>query len=299
MMIFLDVYQEDTTTNSFEKEIATLLGHESGLFVSSGTMGNQLALRSLLIRPPHSVLSDYRAHVAVAEAGGISSFSQAMLQPVVPENGVFLTLEDVKKSITLSEDIHSAPTRVVSLENTLGGSIMPLAEVQRISTFARRYGVKLHLDGARLWDAGEPRFFCDSNLSNPCSRLVAAGAGTLEEYGKCFDAVSVCFSKGLGAPIGSMLVGSEEVIRYARWIRKSIGGGMRQTGPIVNAARIAYQELFPNSILETHRKAKLIEVGTSVSSLAKIRIRTLIAIVPCARAWNKNGASRRNLYAIP
>lgn len=158
IVTFSDVYEEDTTTKLFEKEIATKLGHEAGLFVSSGTMGNQLALRSLLIRPPHSILSDYRAHVAVSEAGGISSLSQAMLQPVVPENGVYLTLEDVKKSINLSEDIHDAPTRVISLENTLGGSIMPLSEVQRITTFARQHGVKLHLDGARLWDAGEQRF---------------------------------------------------------------------------------------------------------------------------------------------
>jgi len=89
-----------------------------------------------------------------------------------------------------------------------------------------------------------------------------------------------------------MLVGSEEVIRYARWIRKSIGGGMRQTGPIVNAAWTAYRELFPDAILETHRKAKVIEVGTSVSSPVRFRIRTLNATVPYARAWNKNGASR-------
>src|SRR5260370_15684871 len=111
-----------------------------------------------------------------------------------------------------------------------------------------------------------------ANPSNPCTRLVAAGAGTLEEYGKCCDTVSVCFSKGLGAPIGSMLVGSEEVIHYARWIRKSIGGGMRQTGPIVNAARTAYRELCPIGILETHRSAKVIEGGTSGSSLPRILI---------------------------
>ncbi|KAF8337629.1 pyridoxal phosphate-dependent transferase [Cantharellus anzutake] len=229
-----DVYQEDTTTSSFEQQIAMLLGHEAGLFVSSGTMGNQLALRSLLMRPPHSVLCDYRAHIAVAEAGGASSLSQAMLQLVVPKNGIYATLEDIKDSITLSDDIHTSPTKVISLENPLGGSILPLMEIQKISSFARQHGVKLHLDGARLWNA------------------VAAGAGTLEEYGRCFDTVSVCFSKGLGAPIGSILVGNEELIRYARWVRKSIGGGMRQVGLIVAAARAAYEDVFPTGLLESH-----------------------------------------------
>jgi len=103
----------------------------------------------------------------------------------------------------------------------------------------------LHLDGARLWNA------------------VAAGAGTLEEYGKEFDSVSVCFSKGLGAPIGSMLVGSSSLIKHARWVRKSIGGGMRKIGPIVNAAKVAFEEIYPNRLAETHVKAKYIadEVG--------------------------------------
>jgi threonine aldolase len=235
-----DVYREDSTTANFEAHIATLLSQPSGLFVASGTMGNQIALRTHLTQPPHSVLCDARAHVARYEAGGVASLSQALLQCVRPSNGIYLTLEDIKRAIILDEDIHYAPTRVISLENTLGGSIMPLSEVRRIAAFARDSGVKLHLDGARLWNA------------------VAAGAGTLEEYGREFDSISVCFSKGLGAPVGSVLLGSEAFIKKARWIRKSIGGGMRQTGPLTNAARTALDEVFPK-LVETHAIAKDIE----------------------------------------
>jgi threonine aldolase len=221
-----DVFLEDKTTNNLESHIASLTSHEAGLFVLSGTMGNQIAIRSHLTQIPHSVLCDYRAHILEYEAGGIASLSQAMVKGVVPRNGVYLTLEDVEANVILSDDIHKCPTKVISLENTLGGTIMPLSEVKRIAAFAKELGVKLHLDGARIWNA------------------VAAGAGSLSEYCAEFDSVSLCFSKGLGAPIGSMLVGKEEFIKTARWIRKSIGGGLRQVGVLTAAARVAVDETF-------------------------------------------------------
>lgn len=149
-----DVYHEDETTTNFEAEIAASMKKEAGLFVSSGTMGNQLALRAHLTQPPHSVLCDFRAHIATSEAGGAAMLSQALLQTVIPKNGLYLTLEDVKKRTILSDDVHGAPTKVIALENTIGGVIFPLAEVQRISAFAREHGIKMHLDGARLWNAG-------------------------------------------------------------------------------------------------------------------------------------------------
>jgi threonine aldolase len=149
-----DVYVEDTTTNEFEHYVAKLLGHEAGLFVSSGTMGNQLGLRMHLMQPPHSVLCDHRAHVGNYEAGAIAVLSQAMLIPVVPSNGLYLTLEDIEEHAVLDDDIHLAPTKVISLENTLSGTIMPLTEVRRISAWARSKGLKMHLDGARIWNAG-------------------------------------------------------------------------------------------------------------------------------------------------
>ncbi|KUJ08557.1 uncharacterized protein LY89DRAFT_629746 [Mollisia scopiformis] len=221
-----DVFMEDPTTTSLESHLATLTSHEAALFVLSGTMGNQLALRSHLTQPPHSVLCDYRAHISEWEAGGVATLSGALVRCVVPSNGVYLTLEDIKKHVVLGDEIHSCPTKVISLENTLGGTIMPLEEVRRIAAFAREHEIKMHLDGARIWEA------------------VVAGAGSLPDYTKEFDSVSLCFSKGLGAPVGSILVGNAKFIKHARWVRKSIGGGLRQPGVVTAAARVAVDETF-------------------------------------------------------
>ena len=133
---------------------------------------------------------------------------------------------DIKANVYLDDDVHTCPTRVISLENTLNGMVMPLEEVRRISAFAREHGIKLHCDGARLWEA------------------VASGAGSLADFAACFDTVSLCFSKGLGAPIGSVLVGPKDIIKHARWVRKSIGGGLRQSGVVTAAARVAVDETF-------------------------------------------------------
>jgi threonine aldolase len=242
-----DVFNEDITTQALESHVAALTSHPSALFVLSGTMGNQLAFRSHLLQPPHSILCDHRAHVLTYEAGGAASLSGALIKGVVPKNGLYLTLEDIENHVDLSEDVHACPTRIVSLENTLGGSITPLAETKRISAFARQHNLKLHLDGARLWEA------------------VAAGAGTLPEYTSLFDSVSLCFSKGLGAPIGSILIGSKPFIKHARWVRKSLGGGIRQSGVITAAARVAVDETFglgptgEGGLLRgSHKKARLI-----------------------------------------
>ncbi|KAI5919211.1 l-allo-threonine aldolase [Camillea tinctor] len=221
-----DVFEEDHTTADLEAHVAALTGKDAGLFVLSGTMGNQIALRSLLTQPPHSVLTDYRSHIIKYEAGGVASLCGAMVSPVVPANGKYLTLEDIQTHVVLSDNVHVCPTRVISLENTLGGLIMPLAEVQRVSTFARAHGISVHCDGARLWEC------------------VAAGAGSLREFCDCFDTVSLCFSKGLGAPIGSIVVGSKSIIKHGRWVRKAIGGGLRQSGVVTAAARVAVEVTF-------------------------------------------------------
>ncbi|KAI9758581.1 MAG: hypothetical protein M4579_003016 [Chaenotheca gracillima] len=221
-----DVFAEDPTTIALESHMAQLSGHEGALLVLSGTMGNQVALRSHLKQPPHSVLCDHRAHIISYEAGGVASLSGAMVMGVVPSNGVHLTLEDVKKNVILGDDVHACPTAVISLENTLGGTVMPLEETRRIAAFAREHDIKLHLDGARIWE------------------VVVSGAGSLPDYTSLFDSVSLCFSKGLGAPIGSILVGNRSFIKHARWIRKSIGGGLRQAGVVSAAARVAVDETF-------------------------------------------------------
>lgn len=240
-----DVFQEDPTTADLESHCAALAGKEAGLLVLSGTMGNQVALRTLLTQPPHGVLCDYRSHIANYEAGGVSALTGAMVKTVVPKNGIYLTLEDVRANAHLDDDVHTCPTRVISLENTLNGMIMPLDEVRRISAFAREHGIKMHCDGARLWEA------------------VAAGAGSLADYASCFDTVSLCFSKGLGAPVGSMVVGSGDVVKHARWVRKFMGGGLRQSGVVAAAARVAVDETFgkgPNGegglLRDSHALAK-------------------------------------------
>lgn len=237
-----DVFVEDPSTNELENFVADLVGHAKALLVMSGTMGNQVAIRSHLGGPPHSVLCDSRAHILVYEAGGCASLSQAMVNGVKPSNGVYLTLEDVQEHATLSDNVHYAPTKIISLENTLGGAIMPLEECRRISEWARERGVIMHLDGARLWEA------------------VAAGAGSLKEYAACFDSISLCMSKGLGAPIGSVITGTEKFITRSRWIRKSIGGGTRQSGIISSAGRVAIEETFLGGALtESHKNAKRVE----------------------------------------
>ena len=236
-----DVFVEDTTTNSFEASIAEMTGFPAGLFVLSGTMGNQISMRTHLTAPPHAILCDHRSHVLEWEAGGVATLSQAIIKGVEPSNGTYLTLEDIQAKAVLSDDVHACPTRVISLENTLGGTIMPLAETRRISAWAREQGLIMHLDGARLWEAA------------------AAGAGTIKEYSSCFDSVSLCFSKGLGAPVGSVIVGSQAFVKRARWIRKSIGGGIRQAGVLSAPMRVALEETFLGGQLQaSHERARKI-----------------------------------------
>ncbi|KAI1978843.1 hypothetical protein LOZ53_004670 [Ophidiomyces ophidiicola] len=221
-----DDFMEDPTTNALQDFMAKLSGQEEGLLVMSGTMGNQVALRTHLTQPPYGILCDHRAHIIHYEGGGVTTWTGAYLKGIIPSNGHYLVLEDIQQHAILSDDFHGCPTRVISLENTLDGTIMPLSEAQRICEWARSHGLKVHLDGARLWNA------------------TAAGAGSITEYAGLFDSVSLCFSKGLGAPIGSMLVGSSEFIKKARWFRKSIGGGTRQAGIIAAAARVAVEDTF-------------------------------------------------------
>ncbi|KAF7437057.1 Threonine aldolase [Pleurotus ostreatus] len=249
-----DVYHEPSTV-ALEAHLAQLLGKEAALFVASGTASNQIALRSHLKQPPHSVLCDHRAHIYKYEAGGVGFHSQAAVTPVIPANGHHLTLSDVEANTIISSDVHFAPTEVIALENTLNGTIIPQDEVIAISDFAHSNNIKMHLDGARLWH-------------------VAAETGvSLKELSDPFDSVSVCFSKGLGAPIGSCLVGSKELIKKARWFRKLFGGGMRQTGVLAGCAAYALSHNFPllPRVHELTRKLEtgLEKIGAEITSRAE------------------------------
>ena len=286
-----DVYGEDSSTASLERRIASLTGHEAGLLVPSGTMANQIAVRTHLslnrrkttttttttttstleggrgegssIRgPPYSILCDARAHILNSEAGGAAALSGAMVQGVMPRNGRYLTLEeDVLPHATVSGlesesesetrdfidgddnddvDIHLAPTAVVTLENTLYGMIFPLEEMRRIADWTRRKGIALHLDGARLWEAAAAAAAAGHSPPDLPSPTVRA----LHSYGRIPDSASLCLSKGLCAPIGTVLVGSERFIRHARRVRKMLGGGIRMAGLIAVPARVALEEVF-------------------------------------------------------
>ncbi|KAI9452085.1 pyridoxal phosphate-dependent transferase, partial [Russula earlei] len=236
-----DVYHEPNTA-ALEAHMARLFGKEAALFVPSGTMANQLAIRTHLKQPPYSILCDHRAHIYVCEAGGLAHHSGAQVIPVIPSNGRHLTLEDVQRFIVLDEDIHFCPTEVIELENTLNGSIFPQNELIRISEYARGRGITMHLDGARIWHA-------------------AVETGTpLDVLCEPFDSISACFSKGLGAPVGSCLIGSKGFIARARRFRKAFGGGMRQTGFLAAAAAYALNNNFPK-LAAVHGLARKLERG--------------------------------------
>ncbi|KAL4923612.1 pyridoxal phosphate-dependent transferase [Aspergillus undulatus] len=220
-----DVFKEDQVTNEFQSVMASQCGLEAGAFVISGTMANQLAIRTLLTQPPCGVLVDARAHVIHFEGGGVG-MSGASIQTARPSNGRYMVLEDIISRAIVTEDVHKCPTRVISIENTAGGSVIPVEELRRISEWAHSKDIKVHMDGARLWEA------------------VAAGGGSLYDYGTLCDMVSLDFSKNLGAPIGAMVLGSAKSIAQLRRIRKSLGGAMRQSGPLAAAARFAVNEQF-------------------------------------------------------
>ncbi|PVF96275.1 hypothetical protein CPB86DRAFT_816527 [Serendipita vermifera] len=232
-----DVFGWDYCTNRLEEHVAKLCGKEAAIFVSSGTMGNQIAVKCLLDKPPFSVLSDYRAHIYTSEAGGLATNTGAASIPVVPSNGKYLSLEDVKTHAILSDDIHYATTRVIALENTIWGVIHPQESILEISKFARENGLKMHLDGARLWHVS-----------------VETG-NSLKELCEPFDTISLCFSKGLGCPVGSIIVGPADTISLARRYRKLFGGAMRQIGMLAACASYALSHhiaLLPN----VHQKAR-------------------------------------------
>jgi len=221
-----DVFCEDATTSGFEAEIAHLCGHEAAAFVISGTMANQLALRALLHQPPHGVLADANAHIMSFEAGGLSYLSGAMAQPVAASNGLFLRVEDAERHAVVTDDVHKCPTRVISVEQTSSGSVVPLWELRRLKAWAAARGIAVHMDGARVWEA------------------VAASGHGVGDYARCCDVLTVDFSKNLGAPMGAMVVGPRDLVARLKRIRKGIGGGLRQAGVLAAAARQALRESF-------------------------------------------------------
>ncbi|TVY44550.1 Aldolase, partial [Lachnellula occidentalis] len=240
----------DLTTNSLQDYMAAITGHEAALFVLSGTMGNILALRSHLTSPPYAILGDSRAHFLSLEAGGTLFLTGATPQPIQPSNKLYITLEDIKKHVTIDDGIrtHGTPTRVIVLENTLRGILTPFHETKRICEYAHDNGIKVHLDGARLWEVIVATTKSPSNYTS-----------ALRRYCRLFDTVTMCFSKGLGAPVGSILVGTKSLIRQATLLRHSIGGSIRMPGLLTACAFVAVKTTFEGGLLRrTHELAKQI-----------------------------------------
>ena len=234
-----DVYGEDPTVLELERKTAELLGKEAALFAPSGTMTNQIAV-AVHANPGDEVLCETTAHLYVWEGGGIARLSGVTARTLPGRSGI-LGLDDLKDKIR-PDDGHYAQTRFVSLENTHnrgGGKVHPIESIAAISSWARSNGLAMHLDGARLMNA-----------------VVASGISA-REWCSHFDTISICFSKGLGAPVGSALVGTREQIAKAHRIRKVFGGGMRQAGIIAAGALYAIEHNVER-LAEDHANAKIL-----------------------------------------
>ena len=235
-----DVYVEDPTVRALEERTAALFGHEAALFVPSGTMGNQIGMR-LVCEPGQEILCDADAHVVTYEMGAAAAIFGLSTRTVVSDGGR-LDAQQLIDQVRPQDNWHLTGTAAIAVENSHnrgGGLVQPLGELQKLWDWSRGAGVAVHLDGARIWNA-------------------AVASGTeLSTYGRLADTASVCFSKGLGAPIGSVLVASSDRIEAARLWRKRLGGGMRQVGVLAAAALYALDHHY-DRLAEDHEHAQLL-----------------------------------------
>lgn len=234
-----DVFGDDPTVHALEARTAEVLGKEAAVFVPSGTMANQIAV-GVHTRPGDELLCALSSHVYVWEAGGIARNSGVTARTFEGDFGL-LSLDDLRDAVR-PDDVHYVRTRLVWLENTHnrgGGRVQPIESIKAIRQWAREHHLAMHLDGARLMNA------------------VAATGIPAREWAKLFETVSICFSKGLGAPVGSALAGSAELIRHARGLRKLFGGGMRQAGVIAAGALYALENNV-DRLTEDHEHARML-----------------------------------------
>lgn len=235
-----DVFEEDPTVNALEEKTATLFGKEAGLFCPSGTMTNQIAMK-MLTQPAEEIICERGSHVYFYEGGGMA-FNSGLSVRTVEGNRGRINAQQVLENIN-AENVHFPTTTLVVLENTCnrgGGSCYEVSEIEKIKKICDENNLKLHLDGARIFNA-----------------LVAKN-NTAKEFGKNFESVSVCLSKGMGSPMGSVLVSTKENIKKAKRLRKVFGGGMRQAGFIAAAGIFALDNNI-NRLADDHHRAKEIE----------------------------------------
>lgn len=234
-----DVFHEDPMVNELEQIAAEMFKMEDAVFCASGTMANQIAIKCHT-QPGDEVICEKSSHVYIYEGGGIAFNSGCQVHPIEGVRGL-INVEDIIPAIN-PDDVHRARTRLVSLENTAnrgGGACYEMDEILAIKELCKQNNLKLHLDGARLFNA-----------------LIAKNQSP-EEFGETFDSISICLSKGLGAPVGSILMGSKEFIKQARRVRKVMGGGMRQAGYLAAAGLFAFRHNI-DRLKDDHHNAKTI-----------------------------------------
>ena len=238
-----DVFKEDPTVKALESYAAQLFGKEAALFCSSGTQTNQIAI-NVHVQPGAEIICHEESHIYKYEGGGIAKNSGASVR-LLPGDRGRITADSISKWINPANDIHFPLTQLVSLEDTAnrgGGAVYDLQEIDQISMLCKRTGLPLHLDGARVFNA------------------LAVHQVEAAIYGAYFDSISICLSKGLGAPVGSLLLGSAAFIEKARRVRKVMGGGMRQAGIIAAGGLYALQNNVQR-IEQDHQNAKLLEAA--------------------------------------
>jgi len=246
-----DVYGEDPTVNRLETRAAEIFGREAAIFVPTGTMGNQIAVR-LHTQPGQEVICESRVHIVDWEMAMVATFSGCQLRTATAERGI-LTWSHIARLLKKGST-NNAPTGLISLENThnmAGGTVTPIEVMEEIWHGAQETGLPIHLDGARVFNTSVA-------LGIPVAELTSG-----------FNSVMFCLSKGLGAPVGSMLIGSRRFIERARVIRKSLGGGMRQAGILAAAGLIALEEM-PKRLHEDHANARLL--AESLAKLQQVQI---------------------------
>lgn len=237
-----DVFDEDPTVNALEEKAAKLFGHEAALFCPSGTMTNQIAIK-ILTQPQQEVICDRLSHIYYAEGGGVA-FNSGVSMCLVDGDRGRISASHVADNVNPPQNIQQPLTSLVAVENTNnkgGGSCYTMKQLSEVATEARKHNLKLHLDGARIFNA------------------VVETKDSTQEIGKLFDTISVCLSKGLGAPVGSLLITSKENLNKAKRVRKVFGGGMRQSG-FLAAAGIYALDNNVEKLKEDHRRAKNIEM---------------------------------------
>jgi threonine aldolase len=235
-----DVYGDDPTVNSLEERVAALFGHEAALFCPTGSLANQLSIRTL-VKPGEELLVETRSHIVRAELGAAATFSGITTRTWPAEDGL-LRAEDPLAIAHENAGPYLVSTKAIAVENTHnfgGGTVQPIAEIEKLSVAARARGIAMHLDGARIWNAH------------------VASHVSFAEYGKHFDTISVCLSKGLGAPVGSLMISTKERIQEARIWRKRYGAGMRQVGILAAAGHYALDHNI-SRLAEDHLRAQRI-----------------------------------------